>query len=78
MTYVAELVFSNLGDSAHGALLDAVAATDAGVFVYSVNNAANYFQNALRASVDANAATNAFVSYDNRMCHDDLSLIQSG
>ena len=70
----AELVFDDLGDAAHGALFNAVAASDAGIFVLKNNNAAGDFKNARRASVYADAAANAFVGFKNRMRHDTLLL----
>lgn len=64
-----ELVLGNLGDSTHGALLDAVAATDASILVDSLSNAVHDVDNALRASVGADAAANALVRINNRMSH---------
>ena len=64
-----ELVFGNLRYGAHGALLEAFAACDASVFVHNFGNAARNFENLLRACINADAATNAFVGIDNGMGH---------
>ena len=68
------LVFGNLRDGAHGAFLEALAARDAGVFVHDLGNTAGNFQDLLRASVNADTTTNAFVSGNNGMGHDGLLL----
>ena len=65
-----KLVFGDLGDGAHRALLDAVAARLARVLVHNVGNAADDLENALRARVDADAAPNALIGLDNRMGHE--------
>ena len=70
-----ELILGYVGDSAHGALFYAVAAGNASVFVFNLNRTARYFKNAIRACVNANTASNALISINNRMCHEDLSLI---
>ena len=64
------LVFDDLRDGAHRALLDAVAASDARLLVHDLGSAADHFQDLLRASVDADAATDALISFDNRRGHD--------
>ena len=53
------LVFDDLRDGAHRALLDAVTASDARLLVHDLGSAADHFQDLLRASVDADAATDA-------------------
>ncbi len=72
-----DLVFGDLGDGTHGALFEAFAAADAGVFVDDLGNAAGNFQNLLRTSVDADTATNALVSINDRTCHDELLFLIS-
>ena len=62
-----KLVFHDLRDGAHGALLDAVAARDASILVHSFNGAINDLQDLLRACVNADAATDALVSFDDWM-----------
>ena len=63
------LLFDDLGDGAHRALLDAVAARDAGVLVHDLSDAANHFEHFLRAGIDADAATDALIGFDNRVRH---------
>lgn len=67
---VERLVLHDLGDGAHGALFQAVAARDAGVLVHRVGHAANHFQDLLGTSVNADATADALVGNDNRMGHD--------
>ena len=62
-----KLVLDNLGDSAHRALLDAIAAGDAGVLVDSLGNTVDDLENLLRACVNANAAADALISFDYRV-----------
>ena len=62
-----KLVFHDLRDGAHGALLHAIAAGDARIFIHSLNGAVHDFQNLLRARVNADAATDALVSFDDWM-----------
>jgi hypothetical protein len=66
----ARLLFGNLRDGAHGALLKAIAARDASLFIRNFDDTAGYFQNLLRAGIDADSAADAFVGIDNRMRHD--------
>ena len=66
------LVLDDVRDRAHGAFFHAVAACDAQIVVHDIGNAADDFQNAFFAAVNANAATNALVSIDNRMGQDTL------
>ena len=70
------LILGNLGDCTHRALLEAFAATDASIFVHDFGDTAGNFQNFLRASVDANATTDALVSINQGTCHSEL-LFQS-
>ena len=63
------LVLDDLGDRTHGALLDAVAARDAGVLVHDLSDAADHFEHFLRAGIDADAATDALIGFDNRVRH---------
>ena len=65
-----ELVLDDLGDGAHRALLDAIAAGDAGFLVHDLDGAADDLEDFLRAGVNADAATDALISFDNRMGHD--------
>jgi hypothetical protein len=71
----ASLIFGYIGDGAHGALFNAVAASNAGVFVFNLNGTARYFKNTIGALINTNAATNAFISINNRMCHENLPLV---
>ena len=64
------LVFGNLGDCAHRAFLQALAASDASIFVDNFGNAARNLENLLGACVYANPTTNALVFVNNRMSHD--------
>ena len=64
-----KLVLDDLGDGAHGAFLDAVAAGDAAVLVDDLGGAVDDLENLLRASIDANAATDAVVSFNDWMRH---------
>ena len=68
----AELVFGDLGDAAHGALFNAVAASDAGLFVYNLAYAVYNLDAFLGASVDANSAANALIINDYWMRHENL------
>ena len=63
------LVLDDLGDRTHGALLDAVAARDASILVHNVGLAADNLEHFLRAGVDADAATDALIGFDNRVRH---------
>ena len=62
-----ELVLDDLRNGTHGALLDAIAAGDARIFIHSLNSAVHDFQNLLRARVNADAAADAIVSFDDWM-----------
>ena len=66
------LVFNNLLDCAHGALFNAVAASDAGLFVYNLAYAVYNLDAFLGASVDADAAANALIVKDYWMRHENL------
>lgn len=66
------LVFDDLGDAAHGALFDAIAASDAGVLVLNHHNAAGNLQDSLSTRVYADTAADAFIGLKNRMRHDTL------
>ena len=66
------LVFYNLLDCAHGALFNAVAASDAGLFVYNLAYAVYNLDAFLWTSVDANAAANALIVNDYWMRHENL------
>lgn len=68
------LILGNLRDAAHGALVNAVAARDAGVFVLNDHDAARNLKNALGARVDADSATDALIGLKHRMGHDSLLL----
>lgn len=57
-----KLVFDYLRDGAHRALLKAVAASDACLFVNGIGNAVHNFQNLLRTGIYTNAATDALIS----------------
>ena len=50
-------------------VLDAVAARDAGVLVHDLSDAADHFEHFLRAGIDADAATDALIGFDNRVRH---------
>ena len=63
------LVLDDLGDRTHGALLDAVAARDARIFVHDLGDAADNLEHFLRAGIDADAATDALIGLDNRVRH---------
>jgi len=63
------LVFLNLGDSTHRALLEAVAASDASILVHNLENAIDNFDNLLRARVDADSATDAGIFINNGARH---------
>ena len=69
------LLLDDLGDGAHGALLDALAAGHAGLFVHDRAGAADDLENLLGARIAANAATDALISIDNRVGHDELLLV---
>ena len=73
----AGLVLGDLGDGAHGAFLDALAAADAGLFVHGLGNAVGNFQDLLRARVHADAAANALVGIDYGMSHYDPFLVSA-
>ena len=64
-----ELVFDDLGDSAHGAFLDTVATSNAAVLVHDLGSAVDDLENLLRASVNADATTDAIVSFNDGMRH---------
>ena len=61
-------------DGAHGALFGAIAAFHAGVFVYHLRGGAYDIEHALRAGVNADAASRAFVSINVGDCHSSFSL----
>ena len=61
------LVLDDLRDSAHRAFLDAVATGNAGVLVHDLGDTIDNLENVLRASVDADSATNALISFNNWM-----------
>jgi len=63
------LVFDDFRNSAHGAFLYAFTATDAGVFGHNFGNTGGDIKNFLRASINANAATDAIVFDDDRTGH---------
>ena len=63
------LVLDDFGDGAHGAFLNAVATSDAAVLVHDLGGAVDDLENLLRASVNANAATDAIVSFNDWMGH---------
>ena len=63
------LILDDLGDGAHGALLDAVTTSDASILVGNLDDTADNFQNAFRAGINADAAADALISFDNRMGH---------
>ena len=65
------LVLSDLGNGTHRAFFEALATCDARVFVHNFSYAARNLEDLLRARVNANATTNALVSLDNWMSHDD-------
>ena len=62
-----ELVLDDLRDGAHGALLDAVAAGDAGVFVLNGGDAADDLEDLLRAGIYADTATDALIGFNDGM-----------
>lgn len=66
-----ELVFDDFGDSTHGAFLHALTAGDACIFVCHLGAAPNNLEHLLRTSIDADTTTDALVSVNNRMSHDD-------
>jgi hypothetical protein len=66
------LVFNNLFDGAHGALFNAVAASDAGFFVHYLAYAVYNLDAFLGASVDADAAADALIVKDYWMRHENL------
>lgn len=66
------LVFNNLLDCAHGALFNAVAASDAGLFIYNLAYAVYNLDAFLGASIDANSAANALIINDYWMRHENL------
>ena len=57
---------------AHGALFNAVTASDAGLFVYNLAYAVYNLDAFLGASVDANSAANALIINDYWMRHENL------
>ena len=61
------LVLDDLGDGAHRAFLDAVAASDAGILVDNLGHAVHYLEHVLRACVNADSATDALVSFNDWM-----------
>lgn len=44
-------------------------ARDAGVLVHDLSDAADHFEHFLRAGIDADAATDALIGFDNRVRH---------
>ena len=66
---------NELGDGAHRAFLDAVAARNAVVVVHGRGNAVDHFENLLGARVNADAAADALVGVDNGMRHVKLLLV---
>jgi hypothetical protein len=64
-----ELSLDDLGEATHGALLEAVAASNACLFVDYFADTVHDFQNALGASVDADTAADALFRFDYRMRH---------
>ena len=60
-------VLDDLGNGAHRAFLDAIAAGNACVLVHVLGNAVDDLKNVLRAGVYADSATNALVSFNDRM-----------
>ena len=72
MVYADALVLGDLRDHAHGALFDALAARDAGLFVLNGHNAVDDGQDFLRANVHADSAADALVGLKNRMGHGKL------
>ena len=60
-------VLDDLRDGAHGALLDAVPACDACVLVHVLRYPIDDLEDVLRASVYADAATDALVSFNDWM-----------
>ena len=67
--YIKPLVFLNLGDSTHRALLEAVATSDASILVHDLEHAIDNLDNLLRASVDADSATDAGIFINNGTGH---------
>ena len=65
-----ELVLDDLRNGTHGALLDAVAAGDARLLVHGLRNAVDDLQHLLGARVNADAAADALVSFNNWMWHE--------
>ena len=66
------LVLDDFLDSAHGALFNAVAASDAGFFVDYFAYAVYNFDAFLRASVDADATADALIIKNYWMRHENL------
>ena len=66
------LVLDDLGDRTHGALLDAVATSDASFLVHGVGNAIDDLEHFLGARVNADAAADALVSFNYGMRHGKL------
>jgi hypothetical protein len=71
------LVFDDFLDSTHGALFQAVAASDASFLVHYRAYAVNNLDAGLRAGIDADAAADAFIGNNNGMRHD-RPLLYSG
>lgn len=68
-TRFAKLVLVNLEDGAHGAFLNAVATSDAGLFVHDLQHAIDNFDSALGAGIDTDAAADTFIGRNYRMRH---------
>ena len=66
------LVLDDFLDSAHGALFNAVAASDAGFFVDYFAYAVYNFDAFLRASIDADATADALIVKNYWMRHENL------
>jgi len=64
-----QLVFNDLGDSAHGAFFNTIAAGYAGILVDNFYNSADNLEYFLGASVDTDTTTNAFIDIDDGMGH---------
>ena len=63
------LVFGNIRDRTHGAIYQAVTARDAVILIHNGNGASGDIKNTLRAGINADSATYAFVLADDRMSH---------
>ena len=63
------LIFHDFGNDSHGAFFHALAASDAGILIGHLGDAAQNLQNLLRTSVYADTATDALVGVNNWMSH---------